>query len=718
MKNRHRITAVILTLVGILALSAPAAAQPSDGQSRQGQLLHIEKELYRAQLPDLFSAELPRHLAGSEERSWEKALQKIPALAEVDRLIANEELTRQPMEAAEVDLEDAEMPLAQFEEVEEAAEEEPVQETQGKEEQKENAASDQNSDQEKEEQEESAEDKAEETTSEKPQKEEKEESGQAPESRADWEKTLPKELPDSLRKAVLAVARSQMDYEEDEKAAKKAGEDGAWTRYGAFMGDPYADPWDAEFALFSLHYAGAFDVLAKAPALPVDTNTVQWIKKLRSKDLLLSKEEYKPKAGDLVFLNVKGSKKAQAAIVTARGSDTVSVIGPSIDAKTGRVHSWNCGTNDVLAYVSVIGGDEVFANATDLTAGAYEGGEEEEEESAEEAGLREQTLTSDKVTLEGLMPEEAELSAKDVSGRKAVKALAGTDETTVAAYDITIKDGEDDYQPGEEAPIQVEIADESLREDSDITVWHLKDDGTAEEIRDFILEDGKVRFEATGFSVYAIVQGPQPFGPVIRTEGALEKLTGEGTEEGFYLSITRGTEKNYYIMKTLNGNSCFNESTNIGSACPWFFEGDESGDYRIYTMVDGQKLYMSNTGGNLMGLSETDACRFTINEAAEGTFEIKKSTESKWLQHSGGGGGLRFYTDNKNAGNCRFTMTYVSSLQVSDDPYHLDGTVWGLMNYSNGTSGEALEAQAKNTGAHQSKSLAVHINPTDRSERL
>ena len=61
----------------------------------------------------------------------------------------------------------------------------------------------------------------------------------------------------------------------------------------------------------------------------------------------------------------------------------------------------------------MIGEGEVFANATDLTAGAYED-EPEEEESPEEAGLKEQTLTSDNVTLEGLMPEEAELNTTDV----------------------------------------------------------------------------------------------------------------------------------------------------------------------------------------------------------------------------------------------------------------------------------------------------------------
>lgn len=721
MKNSSRSIAIIIAIAGILALCAPVAAmQQSGGKLPQGQPLRTDNSHYVTSLPDLFSADLPRYMAGEEEKAWEKALQKMPLLTKVDRMIAEEELTRQPREEAAVELEEGETPLAKFEESEEqqAKEEteEPKEEEKAEKEKEQEPAQEAEPQQEPEEETQQKEE-TQQTTTEKPQKEKEEESAEEPETQADWEKTLPKDLPDTLRKAVLAVARSQMNYKEDKKAAKAADKDGAWTRYGAFMGKPYADPWDAEFALFTLHYAGAFDVLANSPAVPVDTDTVQWIKKLRSKDLLLSKEEYKPKAGDLVFLNA-GGHEAQAAIVAARGSDSISVIGPSIDEKTGRVHTWNCGTDDVLAYVSVIGGSEVFANATDLVAGAYKE-DPEEEESAEEAGLKEQTLTSDNVTLEGLMPEEAELNTTDVSNRQAVKALAGSDEKTVAAYDITIQDGTDEYQPGEETPIQVEIADEAIREDSDLTIWHLKDDAAPEQIRDFTVEDGKVRFEATGFSVYAIVQGPEPVEPPAgKTAGTLQELTGDDAEKGFYLSITRGSQNDYYIEKTLNSNSAFNETINIGSASTWFFEADKSGSYRIYTMTDGKKQYIRNTSGNLVGLSETNGTLFQITETDGGTFEIKVANAAKWLQHSGSGNGLRLWTDNKNAGNCRFTVTYISSLEISDDPYELDGTTWGLMNYSSGTTGEAIMAAAKNSNALKSQSLMVHTDPTNRSNKL
>ncbi|MBP5361813.1 MAG: hypothetical protein J6Y71_02115, partial [Ruminococcus sp.] len=93
------------------------------------------------------------------------------------------------------------------------------------------------------------------------------------------------------------------------------------------------------------------------------------------------------------------------------------------------------------------------------------------------------------VALDGLMPEGAEATAVDVSD----------EHEGIAAYDITITDGENDYQPGEENPILVEITDPVITEN--ITLWHILDDGTREQIFDFTAEEGKVSFYATGFSV-------------------------------------------------------------------------------------------------------------------------------------------------------------------------------------------------------------------------
>lgn len=98
------------------------------------------------------------------------------------------------------------------------------------------------------------------------------------------------------------------------------------------------------------------------------------------------------------------------------------------------------------------------------------------------------------ITLDGMMPEGAEAQAVDVS----------EDYEGVAAYDITIRDGRKDYQPGEANPIYVEISDPVIK--GLVTVWHIDDDGNREQIFGFTAEDGKVSFYATGFSVYEIVK--------------------------------------------------------------------------------------------------------------------------------------------------------------------------------------------------------------------
>ena len=68
------------------------------------------------------------------------------------------------------------------------------------------------------------------------------------------------------------------------------------------------------------------------------------------------------------------------------------------------------------------------------------------------------------VTLNGLMPEGAEATAVDV-----------TDEHDgVAAYDITIIDGETAYQPGEENPIKVEIIDPVITDSKNYLILPLK----------------------------------------------------------------------------------------------------------------------------------------------------------------------------------------------------------------------------------------------------
>ena len=90
--------------------------------------------------------------------------------------------------------------------------------------------------------------------------------------------------------------------------------------------------------------------------------------------------------------------------------------------------------------------------------------------------------TDKTVTLCGMMPEGAVAEAVDVSRRYPepddVSEEAVSDATVIAAYSISIIDGENEYQPDETCPIRVGITDPSIVTDGITEVWHIKDDGT------------------------------------------------------------------------------------------------------------------------------------------------------------------------------------------------------------------------------------------------
>ena len=134
----------------------------------------------------------------------------------------------------------------------------------------------------------------------------------------------------------------------------------------------------------------------------------------------------------------------------------------------------------------------------------------------------------------------------------------------IAAYDITIMDGDEAYQPGEEHPVSVKIIDSRISASADISIWHIHDDGTREEIKDFTLGEGKVTFDATGFSVYEIVEESMtaPVGTGWQMIHSVEELIEKGSDgivignsDGFYFTNETYNVNNTNrkgIVKTIN----------------------------------------------------------------------------------------------------------------------------------------------------------------------
>lgn len=294
------------------------------------------------------------------------------------------------------------------------------------------------------------------------------------------------------------------------------------------------------------------------------------------------------------------------------------------------------------------------------------------------------------ITLNGMMPKNAAAEATDVTGDM---EQPSDDSAVISAYDISINSGAGDFQPAEGHPIHVEICDPAIYDSGSISIIHIADDGTTETVERFTVEDGKVSFYATGFSIYEIVEVSG--GSTTYTAQTVEELTSERAQNcGFYLYY--GSPPNYF-KNVLNGNNALVETTNSSEAAIWFFE-ESGGKLKLYTKVGDQKKYLHTQSGNNVELSTTAADLLDISPTNNSTpsFYIKHYGNQKWLQHSNGGGGIRYYKDNNNNSNSSIIMEYTVPVIDQRIVSLLDGKTYGIFHYAEGsTVGNAFMAESE-----------------------
>lgn len=136
-----------------------------------------------------------------------------------------------------------------------------------------------------------------------------------------------------------------------------------------------------------------------------------------------------------------------------------------------------------------------------------------------DTGLRHIITELGNITLDGMMPKNSVADVSDVTNN-----YSGEDFQTetqpeneedsgekteaiqvLAAYDISIQNNGEEYQPAAGQPISVAIRDDRIPAEGEIELWHIRDDGTREQVTEFTLEEGRVEFKASGFSVYAVI---------------------------------------------------------------------------------------------------------------------------------------------------------------------------------------------------------------------
>lgn len=337
------------------------------------------------------------------------------------------------------------------------------------------------------------------------------------------------------------------------------------------------------------------------------------------------------------------------------------------------------------------------------------------------------------VTLDGMMPKAVSAVAVDVTEKREEEELKEKEEAAtttdadietssatdarmiVAAYDISLTDGDSDYQPDEEHPIDVEIFDQRISKNSDLELWHIKDDGEKEQITDFTVEDGKVSFSAFGFSVYEIVEKT-----MTATDGTGWQKVGdydtffERSASGLYIGHSDGYyfKDTTYLVKNgprtgIEKTKPKNQTNPPEDAVEYYFErienaaeNDETGySFYVYCLDgNGNKKYLTNKATNnndknwLRFTTEDQKMAFTVKLDSTDTFTV---VNGGWYWNQQGdeaGNGFASYDQNNKGSKIQFWYY----IPLNDDPYGLDGEKFSIMNYSSGAVGNAMIADATN----------------------
>ena len=299
----------------------------------------------------------------------------------------------------------------------------------------------------------------------------------------------------------------------------------------------------------------------------------------------------------------------------------------------------------------------------------------------------------------------------------------------VRLFDIRIVDAAGEKVPIA-APVQVSIRLADYSSEQETRIVHFSDgEETGSVISGVGSEEDQITFITDGFSVYAVVPGPDPFEPAVRTASSLEDLTDSDAASGFYLSVKRNTNADNYFQNDLLVNtkgSLLRETTNISAASVWYLQpAGGANQFLIYTYdnndTGGVPKYLKQVSPGNNNIEFGDESAASVFEAGTdpiGPFSFKLSGTNKYLQHSNGGGGIRLYDGTGDARNSQVKLTFASSLSVPRDPYSLDGLTCSLISYNDGVFGRGLMAEANNGTSLKARSLLVRPDPENRNDTL
>nr|MCR5006275.1 hypothetical protein [Clostridiales bacterium] len=544
----------------------------------------------------------------------------------------------------------------------------------------------------------------------------------------DWKQTFPEFTKETPAQRVALIAQSQVDYKESAKNyAVRDDQAHGYTRYGVWSGDPYVD-WNVAFAAFCLHYA---DI--DADEMPAADDAEQWIKSLEKREMYVTGEwlaAYEPADGELVFLKEKEEDApVRVAIVTDVDSEKQHLVAIEGDAK------------DQVRKIKYDFTDQDILGIGRLPEKAYQNEAAEESQKDLPQFPVQQFRASDgknyTITVrfgpDAGVPEGAQLEvseilpetdpeAYEVYAAKAADAV-GCDQDSVGnvrLFDIKIVDGAKE-KVELQAPVDVQIQlMEPSGADTDTQVVHFTDETAEGELIEQVeVEEQEdkggssnaepvrtLSFETEGFSVYAIVDAPEPK----NTELAVNSLSEIEAGQEYLLSIVRSGTNYMTGTTTLNGSTYeLLGNTNKASAEKWAFELPEAGKIYIYkTDSEGAKQYLNVDDARSISFSDTPQA-FNIEETtnAAGTFYIYTVIGNKNYALSVRSSRNFFFEQRNNGANANERVVLTKNVK---DLYDLDGKTFGIAYNDDSTTAAAMSADKVN-GQNRLAGVDMIIRP-------
>ncbi len=289
-------------------------------------------------------------------------------------------------------------------------------------------------------------------------------------------------------------------------------------------------------------------------------------------------------------------------------------------------------------------------------------------------------------------------------------------------FDISIvKDGEE-VQPAEDSLVDVKIELKDA-DSSDLQVVHF---GEETEVLASQTDGGEVSFETAGFSVYAVVDAPEP-APVagVNRLTSLDEIAEHGSS-GLYMRSPGGF---YFMDETYSprANRTGIKKTKPASTEPdpqkavlYYFEkvGDSGDQYRVYCMKNDQKMYIRQSGDSLTlteGLQEDTASAtstFTISvfSGTDNTFRMMGVNNFCWNMQGGNNGNGFCANSTVTDENGKIQLEFIS--EQNDDPYGLDGKSFGIAFNDETVTAVGMMAEEKTVGSNaRLAALSMLIRP-------